>query len=627
MKKTSRKVWSFAVILVMLISLLGTVAFAETAVAAMTLNTPVAVTITEAHDHPVELTFTPAKSGNYIFYSNSDDGIDPYADLVNAESGWSLGYDDDSGEGLEFTLGASLTADTTYILSCNGYQEGSYSVAVIESPIASIAVEDYSIIEGTDYFYTSDYDPELGNTDPYLHYEIYDVSFAVTFKDGTVKKSKNSEVKYDGIVYRLNDFDDNQCYTNQWTVGNSYDVTADFYGLEDTFKVSIVETPVASVKVETTYLAEGVSGWTAYDDETGNTYFTYYVNAPAYTVTLKDGTVLQSADGSVYYNGKFYGCTLDSEQDYANRWLLGGTYNIPLSVMNITVDAEVKIVEDPFVAAEVSDLSIVEGTHCWESYVYDDETQQEFSYTYYEILPTYTVTLKDGSVLESDAYGFVKYLGTRYYLDCWGEQSYETPWTVGNTYDAFGYLGNVEVEFKVSIVPFPFTDVAETAYYYDPVLYALEWNITTGTTATAFSPAAFCNRAQIVTFMWRDAGCPEPQSTEMPFTDVPQNAYYYDAVLWAVENGITSGKSATLFAPSEVCNRAQSVTFLWRYMGEMESDESVDFADVKADAYYEDAVRWAVEDNITNGTSATTFSPSNSCSRAQIVTFLYRCWN
>ena len=170
---------------------------------------------------------------------------------------------------------------------------------------------------------------------------------------------------------------------------------------------------------------------------------------------------------------------------------------------------------------------------------------------------------------------------------------------------------------------FYFIDVPESAYYYDAVYWAVDEGITNGTTATTFSPNNACTRAQMVTFLWRAAGEPEPETTVNPFTDVAAGAYYYDAVLWAVEQGITNGTTATTFSPDATVTRAQTVTFLWRSAGSPAATGS-SFADVASDAYYAGAVAWAVSEGITNGTTATTFSPGSSCTRAQIVTFLYR---
>ena len=170
-----------------------------------------------------------------------------------------------------------------------------------------------------------------------------------------------------------------------------------------------------------------------------------------------------------------------------------------------------------------------------------------------------------------------------------------------------------------------FVDVATGSYYEDAVDWAVENGITKGTDDTHFSPDGICTRAQAVTFLWRTAGSPKPETRAMPFTDVPVGSYYYDAVLWAVENGITKGTSDTTFSPNMTCSRAQIVAFLWRSEKSPAAGTANPFADVKSTAYYADAVLWAVKENITKGTTNTTFSPNADCTRAQIVTFLWRC--
>ena len=169
-----------------------------------------------------------------------------------------------------------------------------------------------------------------------------------------------------------------------------------------------------------------------------------------------------------------------------------------------------------------------------------------------------------------------------------------------------------------------FVDVATGSYYEDAVDWAVENGITKGTDDTHFSPDGICTRAQAVTFLWRAAGSPEPETRAMPFTDVPVGSYYYDAVLWAVENGITKGTSDTTFTPNMTCTRAQIVAFLWRSEKSPAAGTANPFADVKSTAYYADAVLWAAKEDITKGTTNTTFSPNADCTRAQIVTFLYR---
>ena len=187
----------------------------------------------------------------------------------------------------------------------------------------------------------------------------------------------------------------------------------------------------------------------------------------------------------------------------------------------------------------------------------------------------------------------------------------------------------VEAMFKAeqSTGKNPFTDVPAGSYYEDAVIWAVDKGITTGTSATTFNPNGICTRAQAVTFLWRAAGSPAAKSSAMPFADVKAGSYYETAVLWAVENGITKGTSDTMFSPDATCTRAQIVTFLWRSQKSPAAGTANPFTDVKASAYYADAVLWAVKHNITVGTTFSIFSPDEECTRAQIVTFLYRAHN
>ena len=182
---------------------------------------------------------------------------------------------------------------------------------------------------------------------------------------------------------------------------------------------------------------------------------------------------------------------------------------------------------------------------------------------------------------------------------------------------------SVEAEF-VKTAATSFADVPANAYFADAVKWAVDKGITNGLSDTMFGPYESCTRAQIVTFLWRAAGSPEPK-TASSFTDVPVSTYYAKAVAWAVENGITNGMTETEFAPDATCTRGQSVTFLHRALKGTASG-SVNFTDVPANAFYADAVNWAVASDVTNGTSNTTFSPNADCTRAEIVTFLYRAY-
>ena len=170
-----------------------------------------------------------------------------------------------------------------------------------------------------------------------------------------------------------------------------------------------------------------------------------------------------------------------------------------------------------------------------------------------------------------------------------------------------------------------FYDVPNNAYFYEAVKWAVENGITTGVGNDLFAPEQPCTRAQIVTFLWRAAGSPEPKGAASGMTDVVSGSYYEKAVAWAIENGITTGTTTSTFSPDATCTRAQSVTFLHRALKGTASG-STNFTDVASDAFYADAVNWAVANNVTNGTSNTTFSPNADCTRAEIVTFLYRAY-
>ncbi len=184
-----------------------------------------------------------------------------------------------------------------------------------------------------------------------------------------------------------------------------------------------------------------------------------------------------------------------------------------------------------------------------------------------------------------------------------------------------------QLKDEVAVSGLPFGDVAQGAYYADPVAWAVANDVTTGTSETTFSPDVSCTRAQALTFLWRACGSPEPLPGDNPFIDVPADAYYRKAVLWASQNGITTGTSVHTFSPDDVCTRAQVLTFQWRVReksGGASGGVTSPFGDVASGDYFYDAVSWAVGNGITVGTSPTSFSPHDQCTRGQIVTFLYR---
>lgn len=169
-----------------------------------------------------------------------------------------------------------------------------------------------------------------------------------------------------------------------------------------------------------------------------------------------------------------------------------------------------------------------------------------------------------------------------------------------------------------------FTDVPSNAYYNEAINWAVENNITSGISATQFSPDKTCTRGQVVSFIWRAMGQPEPTINENPFIDVSENDYNYKAILWAYENGIASGITNNIFGSDEYCTRSQVVTFLWRAAGQQTTTLNNSFIDVRKNSYFINAINWAVENGITSGTSNSTFGVDEYCTRSQVVTFLYR---
>ena len=191
-----------------------------------------------------------------------------------------------------------------------------------------------------------------------------------------------------------------------------------------------------------------------------------------------------------------------------------------------------------------------------------------------------------------------------------------------NTLGVNDFSENVTIHF---VTPSAFSDVSVLRYYADAVNWAVNKGITSGTGPRVFSPDDGCTRGQVVTFLWRSAGQPKPNVTFNPFDDVVKGDYYYNAVLWAVEKGITAGTTKTTFSPNEICTRGQTAAFIWRATGKPTPVGSANpFKDVGSGEYFYPAVMWAAENGVAAGTGKTTFSPGDTCTRAEVVTFLYR---
>lgn len=281
----------------------------------------------------------------------------------------------------------------------------------------------------------------------------------------------------------------------------------------------------------------------------------------------------------------------------------------------------------------------------------DGENMQDASYTTANIPEDAPYTLKsvnwyeeDGSLTENKAFEANTKYRLRVVLSPKAGYRFDLDETLVTVNGSLASVNNILEDGDVSIVFFakaaeaevpdkpvipdkiknPFRDVKETDYYYDAILWAVDKGITAGVTADSFAPEAPCTRAQAVTFLWRNAGEPQPKGLANPFIDIREGTYYYKAVLWAVEEGITAGVTPKMFRPDDVCSRGQIVTFLWRAKGCKEVSITNPFTDVVSQDYYYKAVLWAVDEGITAGITPTTFCPNMDCTRGQIVTFLYR---
>ena len=332
---------------------------------------------------------------------------------------------------------------------------------------------------------------------------------------------------------------------------------------------------------------------------------------PAVKVT-KNGEVISDTEYSVKYSSNTNVGTATATVKVGDTVIGTATFNIVKAKPNVKITADpTSLVGGGKVTLTVSGVPSSEGTAAVTCDNGISVTKNEDG-TYSASLPnrtaTYTFTLS--------------YTGAT-------DGNYNDKTTTCEVSVTHRYSSPTTVTPEPTPEPTPeetvkFSDVSTSAYYYDAVKWAVENGVTDGVSATLFAPYEPCTRGQIVTFLWRAAGSPEPK-TMSSFADVPASAYYAKAVAWAVENGITNGMTDTAFAPDATCARGQSVTFLYRALKGTASG-SASFTDVKSDAFYADAVNWAVASDVTNGTSATTFSPNADCTRAEIVTFLYRAY-
>ena len=387
--------------------------------------------------------------------------------VLESEYGW-IGYNDKS-------YGLDITDDQSYY---NQWTVGkhtltaeilgvktTFDVNVIESPVKEIAVEKVEFIENTNGYYES-YLDENDNWIEWYRYQ-YSPEFTVTLKDGDTLESVWGEIKHNNKYYDLEIIDD-QSYHNQWGTG-TYTVTAKILGAETTFDVNVLESPVKEINIDSVEVIKNTDGYydEYYDSETDELLNWYcYTYVPEFSVTLKDGTVLNSDDGWIEYEDEVIEIKVSDDQNYFNQWSTG-TYTATASILGSEATFTVNVIESPVKEVTVNEPELIQYTSGY--FENGDDNQEWFCYYY---LPEYTVTLNDGTVLDSED-GEVEYKGEIYKLEVYDNQSSDNPWTVG-THTATAEILGTETTFNVKIIDSPcesfeilkVSPLVENDYYY-----------------------------------------------------------------------------------------------------------------------------------------------------------------
>lgn len=442
------------------------------------------VTITEAGGY-VDCTFVPTQTGIYNFYSVSE--RDTYAYLFDAE-GNQLTYNDDGGNGNNFVITWELTAGSTYTLRVKFYgnsNTGGIKVIAEQSPFVSVSLSPVSVIEGTCGYYSRRWDGAAeAYVEEYYYYEndiMNRSTIAVTCADGTVVTGQNGYVEYNGQRYSVSNVraveEDSQDHNRPWSAGNSYTLSASLLGMTQEFEVTIVPTPLQSITIQPIDVIENTCGRTTNGwDSESQSYLEYYyyeggqmLTKCSYTATFTDGTVVEGTGNSLEYNGNIYGIGSRAEQSYETRWSVGNSYTFDAYVMGCITQVTVNITEVPLQSITFTPIEIMEGTFGGYNGEWDEETQTDkkyFQYYAWDIMQkvTYTATFTDGTVITGTGL-YLDYEGERYQFDYAADaQTYENPWTAGNTYcinvSAFGQSYQVPVTITESpLESFVFTPV------------------------------------------------------------------------------------------------------------------------------------------------------------------------
>ena len=426
------------------------------------------------------------------------------------------------------------------------------------------------------------------------------------------------EMKNEAFAAALNGSDD----SNGWSFVNGQI----FCGAEPA-DYSAVEAAIVAIPTDlTVYTDESVAALsTAVDGVVRGKAFVSQANVNAMAQAIKDAIAALQYKGADYTKvdeaiAKANALNKDNYKDFSG---VEAAVKAVVRDKNITeqseVDAMAKAIEDAIAALEQKPSSGGDDNAPTYAIEVDKDIRNgevTANRRYAERGDTVTITVKPDDGFKLDDLTVTDKNGKELKLTDKGNGKY--------TFTMPASKVEIKATFVKEVETSPFSDVSTSAYYYEAVKWAQEKGITGGIGNGLFGPNQPCTRAQIVTFLWRAAGSPEPKSMSS-FSDVSADSYYAKAVAWAVENGITTGTGDGKFSPDATCTRAQSVTFLFRAIGKL-VDSKAEFSDVLTDSYYANAVAWAVENGVTNGIGDGLFGPDNSCTRAQIVTFLFRAY-
>ena len=538
-----------------------------------------------------------------------------------------------------------LTVGDEHTVLCEAFGlTAAYSVHAVESPVETLTAEDVET-----YAWAGDYGWSWNDETDTSFYEynvFWDVTehMAFTFaEDAPYVPQLDWDIPFyyarvllaDGTQYD---------FSQELPMGDTM-LTLNCLGKEIQVCWRVLPSPVAQVELEWSELWERIDQskytyvWNP-ETEDWEEASPYRFDQLTAVVRFLDGTEVRSRlsgldaaieeatgtparhrpdrDQRAYENGAW-----DYGAHEMELYLLGQVYTLPVQVAPCPVEA-----------FSVDDLSFTAHTHgswqpcrIWNEETGEYEPDPDRQWYCYDIDPQIALTMTDGSLLTGTPEEIEAATGHEVWINFGQDEAY--PLLPGKRELIVWFAGGEEFTDTFFLTIFSdvvFDDVPADAWYAEAVQWALNNNITNGTSDTAFSPKKTCTRAQVVTFLWRAYGCQQfEEMYDFTFDDVKPGAWYADAVSWAAWKEITSGTSETSFGPNKPCTRAQAVTFLWRAAGcPAPVQETCPFTDVRADAFYRSAVLWAVEQGITNGTSDTAFSPNKPCTRAQIVTFLYR---